>query len=880
MAAPPERGFLLDEFQLQAMEALSEHRSVLVAAPTGSGKTVIAEHAIELALAEGARAFYTSPIKALANQKFRDFRDRYGADAVGLLTGDNAINGGASIVVMTTEVLRNMLYERSRDLATLRWVILDEVHYLQDRWRGPVWEEVILHLDPSVTMVGLSATVSNLDELRDWFEAVRGPTELIVTYNRPVPLEQMLGYSKGRGQQMELMALLLDGVPNSEGHHLDVPASRRYGKNRGGGRRTFTPRRHEVVTALVERDLGPLIYFIFSRAGCDDAVRQCSEAGLIFTTNAQRDRIRTIVDQHLSQIEPADRRSLQLDAWRSAFERGIASHHAGMVPAAKEAVERAFSEGLVAAVFATETLALGINMPARSVVIENLSKFNGEGHQLLTPLEYTQLTGRAGRRGKDDLGTAITLWSPHVEFADVAGLAGSRSYEVKSAFKPTYNMAVNLVGRFNRPAAHEVLGRSLAQFQVDRAAVVMRSDMAATRRRLAKAVDAARCEHGDVREYQALLGDERRQRDGDATPEQIAGVLADLRPGDILADPTFGRSVVLSSSTRKAGPRVRVVFSNGSSSTLDVDDFGGKPVVEGRVDLPVPFRPNDEAFHNEVADTLFDANITSGADAHPVAACPKLTAHLRAIQKVGRLESKLGRTQKRIDSRGAKLVEEFDRVIDVLIELGYVVDSTSSAGRWQRTPEGDLLSMIYTDGDLLLAEAIDEGLFDGLGAPELAAVVSTITYEPRSTADAEPDQARLPKRADQAVRRLSSMASELQVLERRMLGTATTPNIERGFAATAHRWAEGSSLAPILEDMSAGEFVRNIKQLVDLLSQIADVAPDNALAEAANEAVDALHRGVIRSASMPAPSTVATGTGSGETDAEPGGDDSAPDDAD
>ena len=421
--------FTLDPFQQQAIAAIDRGESVLVAAPTGAGKTVVAEHAVDRVLADtDGRVFYTTPIKALSNQKYGDLVRRHGADRVGLLTGDNSINGDARVVVMTTEVLRNMIYA-GRDLDDLRFVVLDEVHYLQDTYRGPVWEEVIIHVPAHVRLVCLSATVSNADELSAWLTEVRGPTATIIEHHRPVELEHLYAVADGVEDTLRIIPTLIADRPNPEGPDFDSQRVR--GRGGPGGRvrhRWFTPDRADLVDRLDDEGLLPAIFFVFSRAGCDDAARQVARAGPALTTAEERARIEEIVEDHVSELSDRDLTALQFGVWREGLQAGIAAHHAGMVPPFKEAVEACFVEGLVKVVFATETLALGINMPARSVVISSLSKFTGERHERLTPSQYTQLTGRAGRRGIDDHGTAIVLWSPFVAFTDVATLAASRRF--------------------------------------------------------------------------------------------------------------------------------------------------------------------------------------------------------------------------------------------------------------------------------------------------------------------------------------------------------------------------------------------------------------------------------------------------------------------
>jgi superfamily II RNA helicase len=475
------RGYPLDAFQLEALDALDAGRSVLVSAPTGSGKTVVAEYAVHLALESGVKAYYTTPLKALSNQKFADLRKEHGSDHVGLLTGDNSINAGARIVVMTTEVLRNMIHSERAGLSSLGYVVLDEVHFLEDRYRGGVWEEVILGAPNDVVLVCLSATVANAGELADWIGQVRGDTAIVREDHRPIELRNLFAIGDRSAERVHLLPTFVDGKPNPKAIELDAMMARHGGASRRPRTRpqvplsgphvrrtrTYRPRRAETIERLAEADLLPAIYFVFSRAGCDDAVRYCLDEGLRLTSAAERDRIRDIAETHVESLSDDDLAVLGYGRFVSALEAGVAAHHAGMVPPFRETVEACFTEALVKAVFATETLALGINMPARSVVIEDLTKYSGAGHAELTPGEYTQLTGRAGRRGIDDVGYAVVLASPFHSFDDVARLAGARGRALTSSFRPTYNLAVSLIRRYPRVDAYRVVTSSFAQYLSD-----------------------------------------------------------------------------------------------------------------------------------------------------------------------------------------------------------------------------------------------------------------------------------------------------------------------------------------------------------------------------------------------------------------------------
>ena len=495
--------FEFDPFQITACHAVEDGKGVLVAAPTGAGKTVVGEFAAFFALQAGKKCFYTTPIKALSNQKYSEFVAKFGEDRVGLLTGDTSINGEADILVMTTEVLRNMLYAGSNTLTNLGCVVMDEVHYLADKFRGAVWEEVLIHLMESVQVISLSATVSNAEEFGDWLGEVRGETEVIVSEIRPIPLFQhvLIG-----NRLMDLFDQ--PGKINPEILQKEREAIRRssLGRNRRGRFAEPSDRmsRADIIEKLQGENLLPAITFIFSRVGCDAAVKQCLHAGLRLTSPDERTEIRQTALRYTQNIAEEDLEVLGFQEWLTALERGIAAHHAGLLPSFKGAVEDLFQRGLVKAVFATETLALGINMPARTVVLEKLIKFNGEAHVPITPGEYTQLTGRAGRRGIDIEGNAVIQWSPTVDSASAAGLASTRTYPLRSSFSPTYNMAINLISRFGRETARRSLESSFAQFQADRAVVGLTRQIRKNEALIQELMKDAKCHLGDFSEYARL----------------------------------------------------------------------------------------------------------------------------------------------------------------------------------------------------------------------------------------------------------------------------------------------------------------------------------------------------------------------------------------
>jgi ATP-dependent RNA helicase HelY len=898
--------FKFDDFQRQACRALAAGHGVLVAAPTGSGKTVVGEFGVHLALAEGRKCFYTTPIKALSNQKYSDLVRRYSAASVGLLTGDNSINGEAPVVVMTTEVLRNMLYAGSPALAGLGYVVLDEVHYLADVFRGAVWEEVIIHLPESVRLIALSATVSNAEEFGDWLTEVRGGTTVIVDEHRAVPLWQhMLVGSRlydlftgpeaggaddsvASGRRPKVNPELLRIARRDDWPERKTPT--RPGPRGRGGTSTRRPAsrsrprpvsRPEVIERLDAAGLLPAITFIFSLAGCYDAVRQCLAARLRLTTADEADEITALVTQRSANLPDEDLRVLGYPEWLAGLQHGIAAHHAGLLPAFKEVVEELFAAGLVRAVFATETLALGVNMPARTVVIERLDKWNGETHAELTPGEYTQLTGRAGRRGIDVEGHAVVLWRRGVDPPAVAGLASTRTYPLMSSFRPSYNMAVNLVGQVGRDRAEALLESSFAQFQADRAVVGIARQAKRLRQEMAEL--APSCDRGDFAEYARLRrelsrleGDESRERAA-ARRAEAAASLDRLRRGDIIRVPggrRAGFAVVLDSGQAGAGSPL-VLTANRQVKRLSVADFPMPVTAIERLRVPGSFSPRSARDRRDLASTMHNklagkdlltavrgqaAREPSGREPagsgppgqltslrrrlrqHPCHACPDRDAHARQAERCDQLDRMAAALERRIAGRSHVIARTFAAECTLLQQLGYLDGDTVTA-------DGRLLAGLYTELDLLAAECLRRGLWDVLAPAELAACASALTFEARGSDDAGPP--RLP--GGQVRATLASMAAawaELEAVEQEH-GLTFQRQLDLGFARAAHSWARGTPLAALLSDeLTPGDFVRAVKQVIDLLDQIAGAVGSTPVADSARSAVGALRRGVVAYSSV------------------------------
>ncbi len=744
--------FELDPFQIEACHALEDGKGVLVAAPTGAGKTIVGEFAVDLVINSGGKCFYTTPIKALSNQKYQELSYKYGDDKIGLLTGDTSINSEAQIVVMTTEVLRNMIYSNSSTISDLRYVVMDEVHYLADKFRGAVWEEILIHLSDAVQVISLSATVSNAEEFGEWLQTVRGDTEVIVSEIRPVPLYQHVLFGNrlidlfGDNQKLnpELTRLERDTYRQIKGNWRDKPK----------GPKSLM--RSEIVEKLDREGLLPAITFIFSRNNCDAAVRQCLAAGIRLTNSEERREIRSAITRNMKNLAEDDLVVLGYYEWADALERGIAAHHAGLLPAFKVTVEELFQKGFVKAVFATETLALGINMPARTVVLEKLSKWNGEGHVAISPGEYTQLTGRAGRRGIDIEGNAVILWNNDLDSTSVGGLASTRTYPLKSSFKPTYNMSINLISQFGSNRARTSLESSLAQFQADKA---------------------------------------------------VVGLAKQIRKNELVRDDLY-RQVEC-----HAGNFMEYAAMRGEIKKLETD---------GR---------RSKRKRHEIEEEI--GNIRKRLKQHPSHSCPDRENHSRLTERAQRLQREIDGLTERINSRTNVIAKRFDRIKVILDKFGYIDNDVI-------TKSGKLLAKIYGETDLLISESIQAGVFNTLAPADLVSVISACIYESRND-----EAAKVPRGDVQlALAIVSKIYAKIHDAESDMnLEPMRAPDL--GFCWASHTWASGHSLTSILKgsELTVGDFVRAMKQIIDLLRQLRAAAPE--LQPIIDQSLKQIDRGVI-----------------------------------
>ena len=892
--------FPLDDFQRQACAAVEADRSVLVAAPTGAGKTIVGEFGIYLALRRGMKAFYTTPIKALSNQKYHDFVRAYGEDYVGLLTGDTSINTEAPVVVMTTEVLRNMLYANSTTLNGLGYVVMDEVHYLADRFRGAVWEEAIIHLPEHVNVISLSATVSNVEEFGAWLDTVRGGTDVIVSEHRPVPLWQhmMVGHrvvdlfvpednsahgkngknqepeeqlsrkqakkaqkAKQRGASVEAGANpLLAGMRLNPQLKALRPSFRsgpgrgRYGGKRerfrhrregwlnetfssGGGSRSDRTRRYsdgergeqaplrpqritrpEMVRALDKQGLLPAICFIFSRAGCDGAVSQCVAADITLTTPEQQQTIRAYIAEATAHLDTRDLNTLGYYEWRDGLIRGIAAHHAGLLPLFKEVVEALFTQGLVKLVFATETLALGINMPARTVILEKLTKY--------------------------------------------------------------YNMAANLIASYGAERTRKILESSFAQFQADKSVVGIASRVRKNENALEGYREAMACHLGDFTEYVQLsrhiaeLEKEASKSNERHARAQAHHSIQQLLPGDIIYIPhgrSRGYAVVITRSDSHADPRIGIVTEDAHQRTASTRDFEGaiEPVsrikIPKRLSLKTPKERRDTAsrmrqalYDGRAPRALAQQNIPARQNSidaqlealqaqlrnHPCHGCSDRANHMRWAERWQKLNSETEGLRRQIARRTNTIAQVFNRIARLLESYGYV--ERTEDGELSLTTGGQALRRIYGERDLLTALCLDAHFLDGLSPAAIAATVAALTYQGKR--DAVEYLAHYPHPSLRApIATITQRLADLNASEEQFK-VDLTPACDFGLVEPMYAWANGAHLAKAIEDtgLAAGDFVRWAKQVLDALDQIAHIRSlDPVIRARCEEAIEAVRRGVV-----------------------------------
>jgi ATP-dependent RNA helicase HelY len=730
------------------------------------------------------------------------------------------------------------------------------VHFLQDAYRGPVWEEVIIHLEPTVQLVCLSATVSNATELCDWLTTVRGPTTPIVETKRPIELTNHYLVGDKASNSVRTFDVLVDGRANPEVVKFEQSKSnapvrhtgRQQSKQFGGSQRLYSPQRSEIIKELAANDLLPAIFFIFSRNQCDEAAKSCLKMGISLTTAAEKKEIVAIAHERLTSFSDDDLAALEFTQFVKQLEAGIGSHHAGIVPTFKEIVETCFARGLVKVVFATETLAVGINMPARAVVLDKITKFNGENHQMLKPSDFAQLTGRAGRRGLDDIGHALVVWNPFVTFEQVATLVASRSFVLNSAFRPTYNMAANLIRSTSQVQARHLLNLSFAQFQSGKDVVEIQARIQRRSKERDRLMLQAESPFGDIEEY-------RLRKSSKVQPSEIDQSLSELRPGDVIEAGSVShteRMVVLTVAQRSDGTKITALSRSRSVQIFSVRDFVQAVVPLGYVKLPSPFAPNNHKFLKEASSRLSTAKIKQSSrikhtsksqqSEHPVVGDPDLKFRLIAAESAERIDRELRQLEKRVSNSTQSVSNKFDELVKLLTEWGFVDE-------WSLTQRGQMLSHIFHESDLLIANCVSEGIFDGLSAPNMAAMASVFVFQARG--GEESIATHFPNHELKTRWKSAAKLSQRLSFAETNHGLVVHRGPEAGFMGAALDWASGTPLVDVLEEdeLTAGDFVRTIKQLIDLLRQLSTVLFEEADRNAASAAAEMCFRGVVAASS-------------------------------
>ncbi len=840
--------FDLDRFQIEAIDYFLQGNSVVVAAPTGSGKTIVGEFAVFHVNKNNQRTFYTTPLKALSNQKYLEFVERFGVEKVGLLTGDNAINSDASIVVMTTEVLRNMIYQTPDKIEQLGVVILDEVHFLADKDRGVVWEEILILLNKNVRIVALSATVSNVEDFADWLHEIRGDCKFVIEEKRPVPLSQLIATSTS------LIPLF-----SSEAGQINKKVINLY-------KRSFTkshvkseiPTREEVIDNLKDYYLLPAIYFIFSRKGCDQAVEQVMRTNISLTNDDEKFEIKKFLQNKFDDIEASDWSALKVDEWIECAIRGFSSHHAGLIPQMKESAEHLFQKGLLKLVFATETLSVGINMPAKSVVLERMDKWNGNSHEMLTPAEFTQLTGRAGRRGIDKDGEAVIAFHPHSEPKFIANLVSSRTFELTSTFEPKYNMVLNLLEHRSIEDTKNLLNKSFAQYYQKKSTKNIIDQIDNEKKKLAEKIADFNCHLGDIKEYYSNIilintfhkNDEKKRKSNFNNPKLY-------QPGNIVGVRNLRKSkyaLITKTINTNKGNKFWVVLDNGEgrkieNSVIDSklglishlniekdEDFGKKKTRDKYAKF---IRDIDKKQLKQFVKTDI-TELKNNLKKHPCHICPEIQEHLRFGENIERSKKYIQQIEQHLEHDFVNLSKKCDQVINVLEEFEYlsVQEKIVTLTDW-----GRVLKQIHSEFDLLIIEGIRRNIFTNLNPHQLASLLSGFVYSPRR------DEIDVPFNLDKILKEKAELvidiAEEISLTERKFK-IAQTKMPHFGMAKIINNWCNNVNLKKLLSrtDIAPGDFVRNVKQIIDLLRQISRLnIPD--LTKTANEAILLLDKGVV-----------------------------------
>ena len=849
--------FPLDDYQIEAIQAINSGNSVVLSAPTGSGKTLVGEFAIYRGLSHESRVFYTTPLKALSNQKFRDFVNQFGKSNVGLLTGDISINRDAPILVMTTEIFRNMLYgefdEFDDPLVNVESLILDECHYMNDPQRGTVWEETIIHCPTRTQIIALSATISNADQLQNWIEKVHGPTALVSSSKRPVPLDFIFCSAKG-------LHPLLNNKGNGIHPNCKIWRAPKGQKKKGKVGRITQPKSPTIgfiVSKLAERNMLPAIYFIFSRRGCDKAVENLKDLSLVSYSEAN------LISQKLDFYLKNNQEGIKDKSHCEALKRGIASHHAGLLPAWKELVEELFQQGLIKVVFATETLAAGINMPARTTVISSLSKRTDDGHRLLFSSEFLQMSGRAGRRGKDSQGYVVTLQTRFEGAKEASALAISKPNPLESQFTPSYGMVLNLLQNYTLDKSRELIKRSFGSFlylgEYSEERVIL-DNLDKDLIKLKKIISNISWQDFDAFEnLKSRLKEERRllkileKQAAEKLSDEITNALPFIKDGSLISirAPQIKRRIVPALICRKIYESKRIksllcltienvfilinpsyivnIFTdlekigilslkqpkmNFSGEVVRGDNYSQVFVnkiveVSEKIDLCTPqYDLSKEVLAQKELIINLDKTITN----HPA-------YRLGDSRKLKKYRKRITEVEKEIILRSNVLEEKENHNWRMFTDLIKILNHFGCLNNLELTEEGQSVGAIRSENELWVGLVLMSGYLDDLDPPDLAAIIQAICVDvrrPNLWCNFKPSS------------KVIDVFNELEGL-RKLLSSKqkefyidTPIFLETELTGIISEWARGKKWKELIFNASLdeGDVVRIIRRSIDVLSQI------------------------------------------------------------
>jgi superfamily II RNA helicase len=818
--------FSLDRFQLDAIAAIIDDKSVIVSAPTGSGKTLVAEFAIYTALARGRRIAYTTPLKALSNQKYADFCRQFGQDRIGILTGDVKVNTRAPVVVMTTEILRNMFYTGGLD--SLEFVVLDECHYMGDEGRGTVWEEIIVNAPKDVALVGLSATVKNIAEIADWISLVHRPIVPITHPHRSVPLQYLVADLSGEIHTYE-------AVRNGKVRLLGQEREGGYNdKGRWYTRRVVDPT--VMLDELESRGWLPAIYFIFSRAGCERAMETVLAEGKPLLTKSQQQQVDAAIREAVTDTPTMAESPLNQTIFQ-ALGMGVGLHHAGVLPSVKRLIELLFERGLCKVVFATETMSLGIHMPAKSVVLQSLTKRTDRGFRSLMHNELTQMAGRAGRRGIDPEGKCVMALDVRDGLEDMMRVVDGPPEPVLSQFKLGYgSVALLLATGQDMATIRRTVESSFGQYQNLKKIRGLEAEVAS----LEMAVEdgrrfAAPCgDFSRIGRYRVVRAQVEQQRMARGKGGRHGRSVADAEPGRLaLVRRKSGASlgIICGLDRRRHRMLVTVLLPHGTSVQMKEGNIKRIFWQTPPLHLPRDWERRTRSLAEQLEAFSIPDLVERERSEGPEGALASIECHRcpwgsqsrcdHAWKGLEALEGRLGQKREMLDAFKNAYWQEFCRVVSVLERFGAVQDGKLLA-------KGQLISSLRHDNELLVAEMVDRGILEDTTLAEAAALCSCLIEESRS-GDAAVARLFLKKRPKlkRKLQELESLAHTVLEVQRHH-HLPMPVGISTGFMPSVFRWASGEDdWTAIVEESFGGhegDLIRALRRLIDVLRQLGEAS--------------------------------------------------------